>query len=357
MYSQRLQRLRERMSELQLPALWITDSYNRAYMTGFTGSSGYVLVTLDRAFLLTDFRYRVQAKTQAGHCEIVEHASNVKLTILEILHELGIQQLAFEQTHLTYQDYLDYTAQLADIQFIPVKSPIYELRIIKDTEELRIMQEAAHLADAAFSHICTKLQPGISEKAIALELEIFIRQQGGTSTSFDTIVASGERSALPHGVASERKLQKNEFLTLDFGAYLKGYCSDLTRTVMMGQPSDKHRDVYQIVLEAQMNVLDHLKPGMTGAQGDALARDVIEHYGYGDQFGHGTGHGLGMQIHEAPRLSKQDMTILRPGMVVTVEPGIYLPGFGGVRIEDDVLITDTGIQRLTHANKQFLIMD
>jgi Xaa-Pro aminopeptidase len=201
------------------------------------------------------------------------------------------------------------------------------------------------------------LKPGVTEQEIALEIEIFIRRHGGTSTSFDSIVASGERSALPHGIASNRRFQANEYIKLDFGAYYQGYCSDLTRTVMLGKPTDKHRDIYHIVLEAQMNALSRMKPGMTGQEVDACARSVIAQYGYGDHFGHGTGHGLGMEIHEFPRLNKQDNTILQPGMVVTVEPGIYLPGFGGVRIEDDVLITDSGIQRLTHADKSFLIMD
>ncbi|MNI41830.1 putative peptidase [compost metagenome] len=229
--------------------------------------------------------------------------------------------------------------------------------MIKDARELQIMQEAADLADLTFSYILTKLRPGVSEHEIALEIEMFIRQNGGTSTSFESIVASGERSALPHGKASERILQTNEFVKLDFGAYYKGYCSDITRTVVLGQPSDKHKEIYDIVLEAQLTCLDQLKPGMKGSEGDALTRDVITRYGYGDYFGHGTGHGLGMEVHESPRLSKTDDTILKPGMVVTVEPGIYLPGFGGVRIEDDVVLTDTGIKILTHSTKDLLIID
>jgi Xaa-Pro aminopeptidase len=219
------------------------------------------------------------------------------------------------------------------------------------------MQEAADLADQTFSYILTKLAPGISEKEIALDMEIYMRKHGATSSSFDTIVASGERSALPHGVASERILKANEFVKLDFGAYYHGYCSDLTRTVFLGKPTEKHRHIYDIVLEAQLKALSILKPGMTGREGDAAAREVIQKAGFGDNFGHGTGHGLGMEIHEAPRLSAQSDAVLEAGMVVTVEPGIYIPGFGGVRIEDDVVLVDKGIRILTHSSKDFIVID
>ena len=184
-----------------------------------------------------------------------------------------------------------------------------------------------------------------------------MRQNGAASVSFETIVASGERSALPHGKASDRVLKSGEFVKFDFGAYYKGYCSDITRTVVLGKPTDKHRQIYDIVLEAQMNALEHMKPGMTGKEADALTRDIIKRYGFGDYFGHSTGHGLGMEVHEAPRLSTLSETVLVPGMTVTVEPGIYLPDFGGVRIEDDVVVTKTGVQRLTQSTKDFIIID
>jgi Xaa-Pro aminopeptidase len=219
------------------------------------------------------------------------------------------------------------------------------------------MQEAADLADQTFTYILTKLKPGVSENEIALEMEIYMRKHGATSSSFDTIVASGERSALPHGVASDRLLQANEFVKLDFGAYYHGYCSDLTRTVVLGKPTERHKQIYDTVLEAQLLALEKLKPGMTGREVDAIARNVITKAGYGDHFGHGTGHGLGMEIHEAPRLSLLSDTVLEPGMVVTVEPGIYIPGFGGVRIEDDVVITENGIRILTKSSKDFTVVD
>jgi Xaa-Pro aminopeptidase len=357
MQEKRLERLRKVMKEKELPAFLITNAFNRLYMTGFNGSAGYVLITQDRALFLVDFRYVTQAEQQTAGYEIKEHQPKVAVTILEILQEQGIKRLGFEQSDVSYGAFLNFQKDLSGIGLVPTDKLVEDLRMIKDASEIQIMQEAADLADATFSHILTKLKPGVSELEISLEIEMFIRSHGGTSTSFDTIVASGERSALPHGRASERLLQANEFVKMDFGAYYKGYCSDITRTVVLGKPTDKHREIYHIVLEAQLNCLDHLKPGMTGSQGDALARDVIARYGYGDHFGHGTGHSLGLEIHESPRLSKLDDSILKPGMVVTVEPGIYLPGFGGVRIEDDVVLTDTGIKILTHSTKDFLIID
>jgi Xaa-Pro aminopeptidase len=357
MYPQRLKRLRAQLAGLGVEALLVASDVNRAYMTGFVGTAGFVLITERRAVLLTDFRYMEQARQQAPDYEIVEHAARHTETLLELLKAEGVTRLGFEQQHVSYGAYTGYAAALPGIVLVPTDRAVEKLRMIKDEGELRIMQEAADLADRTFSHILTKLKPGVSELDIALEIEIFIRQNGGTSTSFDTIVASGERSALPHGRASERVLRDNEFVKLDFGAYYKGYCSDITRTVVLGKPTAQHRDIYDKVLEAQLACLAGLKPGMTGREGDALARDIIVKHGFGDNFGHGTGHGLGMEIHESPRLSRTDETVLEAGMVVTVEPGIYVPGFGGVRIEDDVVLTDSGIRILTQSTKQFIILD
>lgn len=356
MQEKRIERLRVSMNEAGLSALFITNSYNRQYMTGFTGSAGYVLITSAQAYLLTDFRYMEQAADQVKHYEIVEHGAGVMSTVLELLRKHNIRALGFEQAHLSYMTHAAYQAELPDIELIPTTNLVENLRMIKDAGELQIMQEAADLADLTFTHILNYVKPGVTEKQVALEMEIFIRQNGGTSTSFDTIVASGERSALPHGVASDRVIGTNEFVKMDFGAYYKGYCSDITRTVVVGTPSDKHKEIYGIVLEAQLACLDGLKSGLTGQQADALARDIIVKYGYGAQFGHSTGHGLGMQVHESPGLSARDARVLQPGMVVTVEPGIYIPGFGGVRIEDDVVITEQGINILTKSTKELLLL-
>lgn len=356
MTNNRLAKLRSALEELKLEAILLTNAYNRRYITGFTGSAGYVLVTSDRAYLLTDFRYMTQAPQQAPDFEVVEHRPKPMETVAELLHKLHIRKLGFEQNDLTYGAYASFAADLSGVEWVPTSSVVEKIRMYKDDGELQIMQEAADLADKTFSHILGFIKPGVSEREIALEMEFYMRKNGATSSSFDTIVASGERSALPHGVAGERILQGDEFVKLDFGALYKGYCSDLTRTVMLGKPTEKHKEIYNIVLEAQMAVLDQLKPGMTGKEGDSIARDIIAKAGYGGCFGHGTGHSLGLQIHENPRLSQQCDVVLEPGMTMTVEPGIYLPGFGGVRIEDDIVLTESGVRLLTHSTKQFLMI-
>lgn len=357
MSQSRLTRLREAMGTKGLEALFITSVVNRRYMTGFTGSSGFVLITQDRAVLMTDFRYMTQAPEQAVDFEVIEHGSKMTDTLKQLLSEMQISRLGFEQDHVSFATYSGYQSQLAGIELVPVSGIIEDLRLIKDEGELAIMREAAQLADRTFSHILNYIKPGVSEKDIALEMEFFMRKNGATSSSFDTIIASGERSALPHGVASDRIIQGNDFIKLDFGALYKGYCSDITRTVVLGKPTDKHHEIYNIVLEAQLNALEHIRPGMTGREADALTRDIIKGYGYGDNFGHSTGHGLGMEVHENPRLAAGSDTVLTPGMTVTVEPGIYIPGFGGVRIEDDIVITENGIEIITQSTKQLLVLD
>ncbi|GIP02191.1 Xaa-Pro dipeptidase [Paenibacillus lautus] len=356
MSNNRVVKLREQLQAKGLTAMLVASPINRRYLTGFTGSAGYVLITRDEAYLLTDFRYMTQAPQQAVGFKVVEHGPKVMETVKDLLSSEGIASLGFEQDHVTYGVFSAYSEQLAPISLVPVSGLVEDLRIFKDAEELSIMQRAADLADQTFSHVLTILAAGKTEREIDLEMEMFMRKHGATASSFDTIVASGERSALPHGVASERVIQGNEFVTFDFGALLDGYCSDLTRTVALGSPDPKLKEIYDIVLEAQLHALDHIKPGMTGREADALARDIISRYGYGEYFGHSTGHGLGMEVHESPRLSKLSDDVLQPGMVVTVEPGIYLPGLGGVRIEDDIVITETGIRILTSSSKDYTVL-
>ncbi|GAB6990430.1 M24 family metallopeptidase [Paenibacillus pini] len=356
MSNKRVLKLREAMQNKSVKALFVTSSINRRYLTGFTGSSGYVLITMDAAYLLTDFRYMTQAPQQAQGFTVVEHGQRVTDTIKELLSSSNITELAFEQEDVSFSAYTTFAQQLKPVELLPVAGLVEQLRMFKDEEELKVMQRAADLADETFQHILGFVKKGMTEREVDLEMEFFMRRKGATSSSFDTIVASGERSSMPHGVASERVIQGNELITFDFGALLDGYCSDLTRTIALGQPDPKLKEIYDIVLEAQLHTLEHIKPGMTGREADALARDIITKYGYGEHFGHSTGHGLGMEVHEMPRLSKLSDDVLKPGMVVTVEPGIYLPGLGGVRIEDDIVITDTGIAILTHSSKDFTVL-
>jgi len=356
MANERVRKLRAELKKQGIEAILVGSVYNRRYLSGFTGSSGMVLITEQDSWLLTDFRYRTQAPQQAISFQVVEHGANALEDVARLLKQSGISQLAFEAEHVTFSEYSAWKSLLSDIVLEPASGMVERLRIIKDESEIQVLQEAAELADRTFSHILQHIVTGVTEQSIALEMEMFMRSNGATSSSFDTIVASGERSALPHGVASERVIGRDEFVKLDFGAYYKGYCSDITRTVVVGTPSEKHKEIYNIVLEAQLHALAHIKPGMTGREADALCRDVITKYGYGDQFGHSTGHGVGMEIHESPRLSTKSDMILTPGMTVTVEPGIYVPGFGGVRIEDDIVITESGIKILTSSPKDLITL-
>ncbi|SFB20383.1 Xaa-Pro aminopeptidase [Cohnella sp. OV330] len=355
----RIARLRGEMAGLGGDAMLVTSGHNRRYLTGFTGTAGVVLVTAGSAVLFTDFRYTEQANAQAEGVEVAEHPpTGYHDRVAELLRGAGVQRLLFEDGTVSYAQYAMLKERLSPVELVPAGKALEKLRAVKDASELAVIQEAADVADRTFSHILGFLKPGAKESDIALEMEFYMRKLGASGTSFDTIVASGERSAMPHGVASDRVIGTGEFVTLDFGAYYKGYCSDLTRTVVVGPATDRHKEIYGIVLEAQLHALAHLKPGMSGREGDALTRDIITRYGYGDQYGHSTGHGIGLEIHEEPRLSySAPDTILLPGHVVTVEPGIYVPGFGGVRIEDDVVLTDDGIKILTRSPKELIVLE
>ncbi|MBU9712217.1 M24 family metallopeptidase [Evansella tamaricis] len=351
----RLDKLREQLAGYEIDGLLITSSYNRRYMTGFTGTAGVALVSETGAKFITDFRYVEQAKEQASGFDIVQHTGPIHDEIAQQVKTLGIKNLGFEKDHVTYGTYDTYS-QAIKAKLVPVSGLMEKMRMIKDTEELQIIQEAVDIADAAFSHILNYIRPGVKEIDVSNELEFFMRKKGAVSSSFDIIVASGFRSALPHGVASEKVIEKGELVTLDFGAYYNGYCSDITRTVAVGEISEELKNIYNTVLEAQLKGVAGIKAGITGKEADDLTRDYIKEKGYGDYFGHSTGHGLGMEVHEGPGLSFKSDTVLEPGMVVTVEPGIYIAGLGGTRIEDDVVVTEEGNKILSSSTKELLIL-
>lgn len=351
----KLQKLRKEMEQQQIEALLITSQYNLRYITEFTGTAGLALVTPHKAYFITDFRYTEQAGEQVKEFDVVQAKTNLVEEAAELVKNLAVKSLAFEKDYVTYAAFLDYEAKIeAELQ--PVSGLIEKIRMIKTPEEVNILKAAARIADDAFEHICKFIKVGQTELEISNELEFFMRKRGATSSSFDTIVASGLRSALPHGVATEKKIESGDFITLDYGALYNGYISDITRTVAVGEPSDKLKEIYQVVLDAQVLGVEKIGPGMTGIEADAVARDYIKSKGYGEAFGHSTGHGIGLEVHEAPGLSFKSQTVLEPGMAVTVEPGIYLPGIGGVRIEDDILITESGNERLTHSTKELRIL-
>ncbi|WP_060210277.1 M24 family metallopeptidase [Sporosarcina koreensis] len=351
----KLAKLREALKENGLDALLVTNPYNRRYMTGFTGSAGVAVVSAEDAVFITDFRYTEQAAKQVQGFRIVKHEKTIIEEVANQVKEMKIKKLGFEKDNVSFGTYELYNDKV-DAELKAVSGIVEKLRMVKTADEIEILQQAAKIADDAFAHICTFIKPGVTELEVSNELEMFMRKQGATSSSFDTIVASGERGALPHGVASDKVIQSGELVTLDFGALYNGYISDITRTVAVGEPSEQLKEIYEVTLAAQVLALEKIKPGMTGIEADAIARDYIKSKGYGDAFGHSTGHGIGLEVHEGPALSFRSETVLVPNMTVTVEPGIYLPGIGGVRIEDDILITEDGNVRLTHSPKELIIL-
>ncbi|GIO27485.1 M24 family metallopeptidase [Ornithinibacillus bavariensis] len=350
---EKLVKIRKALQELNLDALMITSPINRRYVSGFTGTAGIVLVSLEEAIFITDFRYTEQAQEQAKGFTIVEHKQLIEEEVKEQLTRLKVKRLGFEKNQVTYATYDRYN-NLLDAELVPTSEIIEKIRLIKTPDELTILKKAAEIADAAFEHIQGFIKPGVKEIEVSNELEFFMRKQGATSSSFDIIVASGFRSAMPHGVASTKEIQAGELVTLDYGALYNGYVSDITRTVAVGEISDELRKIYDTVLEAQLRGVNGIKPGMSGIEADALTRDYITEQGYGEYFGHSTGHGIGLEVHEGPGLSFRSELKLEPGMVVTVEPGIYIPNVGGCRIEDDIVITETGNERLTTSNKELI---
>ncbi|MEC1180549.1 Xaa-Pro peptidase family protein [Metasolibacillus meyeri] len=351
----KLAKLRQALIDEKIDALLITNDYNRRYMTGFTGTAGVAIVSKDDAVFITDFRYTEQAAEQVKDFRIVQHSGLIIDEVAKQAALMGVQTLGFEKEALTYGTYALYK-NAVKAEFVPTAGLIEKIRLIKTEQEITIIKAACEIADQAFTHILGFIEPGKTELEVSNELEFFMRKQGATSSSFDIIVASGVRSALPHGVATNKIIEKGDFVTLDFGALYNGYISDITRTIAVGQPSEKLVEMYNVVLESQLLALEKVGPGMTGIEADAVARDYLTSKGYGEAFGHSTGHGIGLEVHEGPGLSFRSETVLEPGMAVTIEPGVYLPGIGGVRIEDDILITATGNEKLTHSTKDLIIL-
>lgn len=351
----KLKKLRQSLQQADLPALLVTSAYSRRYLTGFTGTAGVAVITADEAFFITDFRYTEQANDQIEGYEIIEQKTTLIEAVAQLVEDKQLTKLGFEQDAMTYAEY-DRYANALKAELVPTSGLVEKIRLIKTEDELTIIKQACKIADDAYEHILTFIKPGMTELEVSNELEFFMRKQGATSSSFDIIVASGTRSALPHGVATDKVIESGDFVTLDFGAYYNGYVSDVTRTLAVGEPSDKLKEIYQVVLDSQLLALEKIKPGMTGKEADAISRDYIASKGYGEAFGHSLGHGIGLEVHEGPGLSSRSDVVLEPGMVITIEPGIYLPGIGGVRIEDDALVTETGVEKLTHTSKELVIL-
>ncbi|MHB1394643.1 MAG: M24 family metallopeptidase [Clostridia bacterium] len=351
---ERVSSLRQLMSANRLDGVFAYSNENRRYLSGFTGSTGFVVIGKNIAEFITDFRYMEQAAKQCEGFDVVIQSNNLMEKIAEALRQDGVRRLGIEEDFMTVGFCEDLKRAMPGVEIIPARHVFAKLRVIKDASEIKNIRKAASIADEAFKHMLGYIKPGLSETEVALELEYTMKKKGASATSFDSIVASGVRSSLPHGVATEKIIENGEFLTLDFGCVYNGYCSDMTRTVFIGKATEKHRRIYDLVLKAQVEALKGIKPGVTGKSVDKIARDLISKEGYGEYFGHGLGHGVGLAVHEDPRLSILGENILEAGMIVTDEPGIYIPDFGGVRIEDLVLVTESGAETLSKSPKELI---
>jgi Xaa-Pro aminopeptidase len=348
----RLDKLRQKLIEEELDAILITQPQNRRYLSGFTGSAGVLLISAEQAILATDFRYYEQVAKQAPDFELARVGYEFTKVLPDLVVQVGAKRVGFEAVHLPYAQYQEWDEVAEGFELAPTKELVEELRAVKDEGELEVIRRAVALADEAMTYVLDVMEPGMTERAVAWEIETYMRTHGADKVAFDLIVAGGPSGAMPHARPSEAPIRAGEPIVMDIGAQTEGYHSDLTRTACLGAPDDRFREIYDIVLQAQLAAEEGIRAGMTGQEADALARSVIEEAGYGEYFGHGLGHGVGLAVHEKPRLSKlSEEEVLQPGMVVTIEPGIYLPGWGGVRIEDIAVVGEDGVEVLTLARK------
>lgn len=350
-------KLWERVSAFADAAIIFSEE-NRRYFTQFPSSDGALLVYGGKALFFTDSRYTEAAAKAIGEQYVVD-STNLYEKFTEIFKENGVKRVAIENHRLTLAEFDELQKKLPDAEFVTsdaLATAIEEIRIVKTDAEIEKIKAAQKIAEEAFGHILTFIKEGMTEKEISLELDFYMLSHGADALSFETIAVAGKNSSMPHGVPGDYRVKKGDFITMDYGAVVDGYHSDMTRTVCLGEPSDKMRKVYNTVLEAQLQGLKVLHDGISGVDADKAAREVIEKAGYGKNFGHGLGHGVGVEIHESPRLSPKAPHTLRTGHVVTVEPGIYLPDEFGVRIEDMAVITENGSVNLTNCPKELIIL-
>ncbi|WP_025729568.1 M24 family metallopeptidase [Atopobacter phocae] len=351
--SKRISAVRERLIQEDIDAILITNPYNLRYVAHFTGTAGVAVITHDEAWFITDSRYTEQATHQAKEFEVITHQAGWIHELAPRLLKAGVRDLAFESEHVTYGMF-DQLNEILSVSLVSTTNWIADIRQVKEPEELAIIQKACSIADEAFSFILDYIKPGQTEIEVANALDFKMRELGATEVSFDTIVASGVRGAMPHGVASDKVIEAGDMVTIDFGCYYKGYVSDMTRTFSIGTANEDLQKVHAAVLEAAQAGREAVKPGMTGIEVDRVVRDYLNEKGYGEYFTHSTGHGIGLEIHEGPAISSRSTVRLEPGHVITIEPGVYIPGLGGVRIEDDLLVTEDGAKVLTHSDRHLI---
>ena len=354
----RLEALRAKFDEKELDAILITNEHNRRYFSGFKGSAGTLIISRDRAVIATDFRYTEQAGFQAPDYEVVRVMPGLGW-LTDKVGGMSVSKIGFEAdemsvaSHKRLLDALDEAdgGGKDEYSMVPTSGLGVELRAVKDPDELALLTKAIEIGDRAFDEVSARIEPGVSEVEVAWEIEKSVREQGAEAISFETIVASGPNGARPHHLAADRVLKEGEPIVIDMGCRYQGFCSDLTRTIVLGKPDAKFKEIYDITLEAQQTAIETVEAGMTGEEADALAREVITKAGHGEHFGHSLGHGVGLEVHEGPGVGARAKGKLEDGMVFTIEPGIYLTGWGGVRIEDVVVLENGRARVLSNAVK------
>jgi len=362
-FENRLDLLRSKFASLGVDTVWIIQPENRRYLSGFNAadgqldeSSGCLFITLDQALLLTDSRYTIQAQQEVVCFKVLTHKKGLVDTIPEIFDRLNTRRLGFEGGYLIwdlYQKVKEKVTQYSPpVELIALSNLVEEIREIKTPEEVELLRRSAQLMGDVLAQVIDEITPGQVEKDIAWKIETLIREQGADGAAFPPIVASGSNGALPHAVPTERRIARGEPIILDVGAKVDGYCSDMTRSVFLGNPPSDFKEIYRVVRKAQVFALESVRPGMKTDEADSIARDVIKNAGFGDFFGHSLGHGIGMAPHERPSIGPLKPEVLKEGMVFTIEPGIYIPGKGGVRLEEMVVLEENGARLLT-TNKNF----
>ncbi|MGF7143451.1 Xaa-Pro aminopeptidase [Anaerotaenia torta] len=348
-------KVQEILQRLSLDAILISNGNNMRYISGFAGETGYLYISGSRHAVITDFRYTIQAELEAEGYEVITIGNGgYGETLNEVLQAEGVKRLGFEAEDMLFADYTRLKEKLKVQEMVPVGSEVTALRRIKTPRELEWIKKAEAIGDMVFTEILDYIKPGMTELEIAARIEYLLKVKGASGCSFPAIVASGVNSSMPHAVPSAKKVEAGDFLTMDFGCVYEGYCSDMTRTIVIGKASEKQKEVYNTVLKAQLAALDYIRAGVKGKEVDKIARDIIYQAGYEGCFGHGLGHSVGLYIHENPRLSMLEEDIIEAGMTETVEPGIYIKGFGGVRIEDLVVVTQDGHENFTFSEKKLI---
>jgi len=350
----RLEHLRKRFKNID--AFIVSNDSSVRYFTGFTGGGALLLVTREKVYLFTTPLYREQSEEETEGIEIEIAKDSILSRFAKSKATKSLNRIGFELGHISYQEYEKLKSLLKDKELVGFKNLPEKIRMTKDEEEIENIGKAAEIGDCVFEEIKKIIRPGITERDLTIEIDYLLRKNGGEKPAFDTIVASGPRSSLPHATPTDRKIAEGDFLTFDLGTKFEGYASDMTRTLIVGKCTQEMRKIYDVVLRAQKEAISNVRPGVKFKELDSIARNIIKEKGYGDNFIHSLGHGIGLDVHESPRISKKGKGEVTKGMVFTIEPGIYIKGVGGVRIEDTVVVKDSGAEILTKSPKEFAVI-